>query len=153
MPVVEPDRSEALALDPAAGPLLLVDQETGSRTMLQRGLAKYGFEVVTVAGGQAALAAVAERPFTFAVVEMRLGDGSGLDLVEQLRQHNESMRIVVVTGFDSFASVVMALRCGAIDYLLSLPETTSDKVAVRPQRDQDGATASHASADAAADAG
>jgi two-component system response regulator RegA len=117
MPGTKRDRSEALALDPAAGPLLLVDQETGSRTMLERGLAKYGFEVVTVAGGQAALAAVAERPFAFAVVEMRLGDGSGLALVEQLRQHNESMRIVVVTGFDSFASVVIALRSGAIDYL------------------------------------
>ena len=88
-------------LDPAAGPLLLVDQEVGSRTALQRGLAKCGFEVAAVASGRAALAAVAERPFTFAVVEMRLGDGSGLDLVEQLRQHNESMRIVVVTGFDS----------------------------------------------------
>ena len=70
MPGTKRDRSEALALDPAAGPLLLVDQETGSRTMLERGLAKYGFEVVTVAGGQAALAAVAERPFAFAVVEM-----------------------------------------------------------------------------------
>ena len=104
-------------LDPAAGPLLLVDQEVGSRTALQRGLAKCGFEVAGVASGRAALAAVAERPFTFAVVEMRLVDGSGLDLVEQLRQHNQLMRIVVVTGFDSFASVVMALRCGAIDYL------------------------------------
>ena len=117
MPIAEPDSSEALALDPAAGPLLLVDQELGSRTALQRGLAKCGFEVAAVASGRAALAAAAERPFTFAVVEMRLGDGSGLDLVEQLRQHNELMRIVVVTGFDSFASVVMALRCGAIDYL------------------------------------
>ena len=48
---------------------------------------------------------------------MRLGDGNGLALVEQLRRRDEAMRIVVVTGFDSFASVVMALRAGAVDYL------------------------------------
>ena len=76
-----------------------------------------GFEVTAVVSGRAALTAVAERPFAFAVVEMRLGDGNGLALVEQLRRRDEAMRIVVVTGFDSFASVVMALRAGAVDYL------------------------------------
>ena len=63
------------------------------------------------------MAAAAERPFAFAVVEMRLGDGSGLALVEQLCRLNEATQVVVVTGFDSFASVVAALRAGAVDYL------------------------------------
>jgi two-component system response regulator RegA len=114
---VESGSSEALALEPSGGPLLLVDQEVGSRTALQRGLAKCGFEVAAVASGRAALAAAAEWSFGFAVAEMRLGDGSGLALVEQLLEHNNSMRIVVVTAFDSFASVVIALRAGAVDYL------------------------------------
>ena len=94
-----------------------MDQEVGSRAALRHALGARGFEVTAVASGRAALAAVAERPFAFAVVEMRLGDGNGLALVEQLRRRNEAMRIVVVTGFDSFASVVMALRAGAVDYL------------------------------------
>ena len=117
MPMVESGSGEALPLAPAARPLLLVDQEVGSRASLRNALAARGFEVTAVAGGRAALAAAAERPFAFAVVEMRLGDGSGLALVEELRRLNEATRIVVVTGFDSFASVVVALRAGAIDYL------------------------------------
>jgi two-component system, response regulator RegA len=114
---VESGSGEALPLAPAARQLLLVDQEVGSRAALRNALAARGFEVTAVAGGRAALAAAAERPFAFAVVEMRLGNGSGLALVEQLRRLNEATRIVVVTGFDSFASVVMALRAGAVDYL------------------------------------
>ena len=109
----------------AAGPLLLVDQEVGSRIMLQRALARRGFKVTAIASARAAVAAAAERPFAFAVVEMRLGDGSGLALVEQLLELNRSIRIVVVTAFDSFASVVVALRSGAVDYL---PKPTEPEV-------------------------
>jgi two-component system response regulator RegA len=117
MPMVESGSGEALPLAPAARQLLLVDQEVGSRAVLRNTLAARGFEVTAVAGGRAALAATAERPFAFAVVEMRLGDGNGLALVEELRRLNEATRIVVVTAFDSFASVVVALRAGAVDYL------------------------------------
>ena len=108
---------QAPPLASASEPLLLVDQEIGSRAALRQALGGRGFEVTAVASGRTALTTVAERPFAFAVVEMRLGDGSGLVLVEQLRRRNEAMRIVVVTAFDSFASVVMALRAGAVDYL------------------------------------
>jgi two-component system, response regulator RegA len=108
---------QAPPLASASEPLLLVDQEIGSRAALRQALGVRGFEVTAVASGRTALTTVAERPFAFAVVEMRLGDGSGLVLVEQLRRRNEAMRIVVVTAFDSFASVVMALRAGAVDYL------------------------------------
>ena len=117
MSIAEAGLGEALPLAPSTGPLLLADQEVGSRTMLRNALATRGFEVVAVASGRAAVAAAAERPFAFAVVEMRLGDGSGLALVEQLCRLNEATQVVVVTGFDSFASVVAALRAGAVDYL------------------------------------
>ena len=132
MPMVESGSGEALPLAPAARPLLLVDQEVGSRAALRNALAARGFEVTAVAGGRAALGAAAERPFAFAVVEIRLGDGSGLALVEELRRLIEATRIVVVTGFDSFASVVVALRAGAIDYL---PKPTDpDRVVGCPAR-------------------
>ena len=114
---LESSGSQTTSLTSATRPLLLVDQEVGSRAVLRHALGARGFEVTAVVSGRAALTAVAERPFAFAVVEMRLGDGNGLALVEQLRRRDEAMRIVVVTGFDSFASVVMALRAGAVDYL------------------------------------
>ena len=55
--------------------------------------------------------------FAYAAVEIRLGDGDGVALVAQLHEFDPAMRIVVVTGFDSFASVIVALRAGAVDYL------------------------------------
>src|SRR5215208_3515599 len=90
---------QAPPLASASEPLLLVDQEVGSRAALRQALGVRGFEVTAVASGRTALTVVAERSFAFAVVEMRLSDGSGLALVEQLRRRNKAMRIVVVTGF------------------------------------------------------
>jgi two-component system response regulator RegA len=74
-----------------------------------------------VSGVRQAEAAVAERTFAYAVVNTRLGDGHGLSLVRWLRERHAaaalSMRIVVVTDVDSFASVILALRAGADDYI------------------------------------
>jgi two-component system response regulator RegA len=50
------------------------------------------------------------------VVELRLGRDSGLELIKELCRFHPSIRIVVVTGFDSFASVALALKAGAVDY-------------------------------------
>jgi two-component system response regulator RegA len=97
-------------------PLLLVDDEASTRAGLQCVLARRGFAVTGVRSTPAALAAAAETPFTHAVIELRLGRDSGLELIEQLRAFQPSMRIVVVTGFDSFASVIVALKAGAVDY-------------------------------------
>jgi two-component system response regulator RegA len=102
---------------PEALPLLLVDDEASARTRLCRFLTAKGFEVTSVDGTRAALAAATQIPFAYAVVESRLGRDSGLELIKQLRERHPSMRIVVATGFDSFASVILALRAGAVDYL------------------------------------
>jgi two-component system response regulator RegA len=99
------------------GPLLLVETSVGSRAGLQRVLTAQGFGVTAVAGLQRARAAAAQQKFAYAVVNLRLGDGHGLELVKQLRQFNARIRIVVVTDVDSFASVILALRAGADDYL------------------------------------
>lgn len=101
----------------STGPLLLVKSSAGSRAGLQRVLTAQGFEVTAVAGLQRARAAVAQQRFTYVVINLRLGDGYGLELVKQLRQCNARMQIVVVTDANSFASVVLALRAGADDYL------------------------------------
>ena len=76
-----------------------------------------GFEAICVAAVREAQAAITAQQFAYAVVNLRLGRGDELKLIEQLRQHNAAMRIVVVTDVDSFASVIVALRAGADDYI------------------------------------
>jgi two-component system response regulator RegA len=58
-----------------------------------------------------------QQDFSYAVINLRLGDGHGLDLVRYLRRYQTAMRIVVVTDVDSFASVIVALHAGADDYI------------------------------------
>jgi two-component system, response regulator RegA len=99
------------------GPLLLVEKSLADRACLQRGLMARSFAIVDVESAPAALTAAEEAEFAYAVLELRLGGGSGLELIRQLRERHASMRIVVVTDHDSFATVVLALRAGADDYL------------------------------------
>lgn len=108
----------AQAVDAPAGPtLLLVDPDASSRGRLHRLLCSNGFTVSCAATADAARAAAATTRFANAVVELRMPDGCGIDLIGKLRARNEAMRIVVLTGHASFASVVVAVRAGAADYL------------------------------------
>ena len=104
-------------VESAAASLLLVDHESGTRRSLQQALTAKGFAVTGVGGVKEALAAAEGTSFAYAAVEIRLSDGDGVALVAQLHEFDPAMRIVVVTGFDSFASVIVALRAGAVDYL------------------------------------
>lgn len=103
--------------DTSAKRLLLVDSEAHTRARLKRILAAEDFSVTGVDGIRNAMAAIREVEFAYAVIELRLGDGNGLALIKHLRRLQNSPRIVVVTGFDSFATVILALRAGAADYL------------------------------------
>ena len=104
-------------VESAAASLLLVDHESGTRRSLQQAPTAKGFAVTGVGGVKEALAAAEGTSFAYAAVEIRLSDGDGVALVAQLHEFDPAMRIVVVTGFDSFASVIVALRAGAVDYL------------------------------------
>lgn len=97
--------------------LLLVDNERSSRVRLQRSLTMHGFTVTDVGSMRDALVSAARTRFMYAIVEVRLPDGHGLALLERLLHDHPGMRLVVHTDFDSFASVVVALRGGAIGYL------------------------------------
>ena len=100
------------------GPLLLAEEWPLARARVSRALTSRGF-IVSCASGVAAAreAAATMASFAYAVLELHLSDGNGLDLVRELRQGHPAMRIVVVTAHDSFATVVLALRAGADDYL------------------------------------
>ena len=97
--------------------LLLVDDDAVFVEVLARALAKRGFEVETSGDFENALAVIARRRHDFAVVDLKMPGGSGLALVENLKQRNAGIRIVVLTGFASVATAVEAIKLGATHYL------------------------------------
>src|SRR6516165_3182147 len=97
--------------------LLIVDDDAPLCQRLARAMERRGFVVTTadsVAGG---IAQASERPPAFAVVDMRLGDGRGLEVVSVMRKARPGARIVMLTGYGNIATAVAAVKAGAIDYL------------------------------------
>jgi two-component system, response regulator RegA len=97
--------------------LLIVDDDAPFCQRLARAMEKRGFVVETAESVAGGIAAAQERPPAFAVVDLRLSDGSGLDVVSALRQGRASTRIVMLTGYGNIATAVAAVKAGAIDYL------------------------------------
>ncbi|HVZ73288.1 MAG TPA: response regulator [Polyangia bacterium] len=97
--------------------LLLVDDDETFRRRLARALGERGLEVVAVADPAAALAEAARAPFAYAVVDLKMPGGSGLDVVRALAARDVGTRIVVLTGYGSIASAVEAMHGGATNYL------------------------------------
>jgi len=101
----------------ALRPLLLVDDDAPFRLRLQTMLSRKGFAVTAVASlAEARIEAVRLKP-GFAIVDMRLEDGNGLDLVRELRAMSPDVRIVMLTGYGNLTTAVAAVKAGAIDYL------------------------------------
>lgn len=97
---------------------LLVDDNLLYLQTLQRSLRKRGFEtVIAVHASEALELAQLHRP-EFALVDLRLGEESGLDLIEPLKAVRGDMRILLVTGYASIATAVEAIKRGAHHYLL-----------------------------------
>ena len=97
--------------------LLLLDDDVALRTRLGRALESRGFEPVLVGGVAEALAAVKVKPPAFAVLDMRLEDGNGLQVVEALRAARPDARAIMLTGYGAIATAVAAVKAGAVDYL------------------------------------
>ena len=105
--------------------LLLVDDDEAFVKRLAKAMEKRGF-VPETAGSVAAGRAIAiSRPPAYAVVDLRLEDGNGLDVVEALRESRPDCRIVVLTGYGAIATAVAAVKFGATDYL-SKPADAND---------------------------
>jgi two-component system, response regulator RegA len=97
--------------------LLIVDDDAPLCQRLARAMERRGFVVGTADSVAAGVAAATERPPAFAVVDLRLGDGSGLDVVSALREARPGARIVMLTGYGNIATAVAAVKAGAVDYL------------------------------------
>lgn len=105
--------------------LLLVDDDEIFLNRLARAMEKRGFAVIRAVSVAQARAEVERRPPAYAVVDLRLEDGNGLDVVDALRARREDARIVVLTGYGAIATAVAAVKMGATDYL-SKPADADD---------------------------
>ncbi|EWY37433.1 chemotaxis protein CheY [Skermanella stibiiresistens SB22] len=101
----------------ASRSLLVVDDDPPFRNRLARAMEKRGFDVVAVDSVAMGIEVAQESAPVFAVVDLRLGDGSGLDVVAALRDARPEARIVVLTGYGNIATAVAAVKAGAVDYL------------------------------------
>ena len=105
--------------------LLLVDDDDSFLKRLAKAMEKRGFDVEIAESVAAGRACAMARPPAYAVCDLRLGDGNGLDVVEVIRERRPDARIVVLTGYGAIATAVAAVKIGATDYL-SKPADATD---------------------------
>ena len=110
------DLSEAVAALPDKS-LLLLDDDAPLRTRLGRALESRGFEATLVGSVSEAVDAVRAHPPAFAVLDLRLDDGNGLQVVEAIQKVRPDARVVMLTGYGNIATAVAAVKAGAVDYL------------------------------------
>ena len=97
--------------------LLIVDDDTVYRQRLALAMEKRGFAVRQAESVASGIAAAKNAAPNFAVVDLRLTDGSGLDIVTEIRNANPDCRVVILTGYGNIATAVAAIKHGAADYL------------------------------------
>jgi len=102
---------------PADRSLLLVDDDSVWLTRLAKAMEQRGFEVVVAGSVAEGKAKARQHAPAFAVLDLRLEDGSGLDIVPDLRDLRPDGRIIMLTGYGNIATAVAAVKLGAVDYI------------------------------------
>ncbi|MCB1507237.1 MAG: ActR/PrrA/RegA family redox response regulator transcription factor [Hyphomicrobiaceae bacterium] len=118
--------------------LLIVDDDRAFLQRLARAMETRGFSVRTAESSAEGLAAIDAAAPRYAVIDMRLGDGNGLDVVEAARKARPDVRAVILTGYGNIASAVTAVKLGAVDYLAK-PADAEDVFAALVKADADRA--------------
>ncbi|ALN71130.1 MULTISPECIES: ActR/PrrA/RegA family redox response regulator transcription factor [unclassified Aureimonas] len=113
--------------------ILLVDDDKPFVSRLARAFEQRGFDVRTAESVAEGTSAIRSGPPAYAVVDMRLGTGNGLDVIEALRRARPDARVVVLTGYGNIATAVNAVKLGAIDYLAK--PSDADEVIAALMRD------------------
>jgi two-component system, response regulator RegA len=102
---------------PEDASLVLVDDDKAFVQRLARAMELRGFEVRVGHSIAEGLDLIRQKPPAFAVVDMRLEDGNGLDVIAELSRLRPNARAIVLTGYGNFATAVSAVKLGAVDYL------------------------------------
>src|SRR5512146_3274258 len=109
--------------------ILIVDDDWGFRALMDTILQGEGYETETAASVAEALSMGARRSFHLVVTDLKLPDGSGLDVLRYWKQEMPEIPVVVITGFGTVGSAVEAMKLGAADYL-GKPLSTPDELRV-----------------------
>jgi two-component system response regulator RegA len=102
---------------PGERTLLVLDDDAPFRTRLARALEGRGFEVTAVGSVNEAIEVARQKPPQYAVLDLRLEDGTGLSVVEELHRRRGDCKVVMLTGYGNIATAVAAVKAGALDYL------------------------------------
>ena len=105
--------------------LLIVEDDKSFLQRLARAMEGRGFTVMTAESVAEGLIQLETSSPAFAVVDMRLGDGNGLDVISALKRRRPDARAIILTGYGNIATAVTAVKLGAIDYL-SKPADADD---------------------------
>ena len=97
--------------------LLIVDDDSPFRDRLARAMEKKGFKVIQAESVKQGIDSVKLKKPAFAVVDLRLTDGNGLEIVKAIQHSNIESRIIMLTGYGNIPTAVAAIKEGAIDYL------------------------------------
>ncbi len=97
--------------------LLIVDDDDPFRNRLGRAMETKGFKVSLAKSVEEGLISTRKSPPAFAVVDLRLLDGNGLDVIEEIHKLKPDSRVVMLTGYGNLPTAVSAIKAGAIDYL------------------------------------
>ena len=97
--------------------LLIVDDDNPLRDRLSRAMEKKGFKTIQADGVKEGLKQVKNSPPAFAVIDLRLGDGNGLEIVKEIQKLKKDSRVIMLTGYGNIPTAVAAVKAGAIDYI------------------------------------
>ena len=128
--------SYQLPVEPAPRTLLIVEDDKAFLERLSRAMETRGFTVTSCDNVPEGLTAIEQSPPAFAVVDLRVGDGNGLDVVAALQSKRPGARAIVLTGYGNIATAVTAVKLGAVDYLAKPAD--ADDVVFALTRDIDG---------------
>lgn len=119
--------------------LLIVEDDRPFLTRLARAMEGRGFVVDTAESVEEAVSKVKAAAPAYAVVDMRLGDGNGLDVIAAIRERRDDARAIILTGYGNIATAVTAVKLGAVDYL-SKPADADDIFAALTRSGDEKAT-------------
>ena len=97
--------------------LLIVDDDNALRDRLARAMGKKGFQVIQAENVEKGISQVNKAPPAFAIIDLRLNDGSGLEIVKNIQKLKKDSRVVMLTGYGNIPTAVAAIKAGAIDYI------------------------------------
>ena len=97
--------------------LLIVDDDNPFRERLARAMEKKGFIVTQAESVKKGISSAKNSPPAFAVIDLRLLDGSGLEVVKEIRDLKKDSKVIMLTGYGNIPTTVAAVKAGAIDYI------------------------------------